>query len=98
MKETIKLNIVTPEYVWTGILKGEGWESRRFIFAVYCIFVFVFWKQPSLMFHVSYQNGGKILSAENLPEGEDDSGVNGAFFKTNYWWIKKNLAQMQSIK
>ena len=36
------------------------------------------------MFHVSYQNGGKILSAENLPEGEDDSGVNGAFFKTNY--------------
>ena len=33
------------------------------------------------MFHLSYQNGGKILSIEKPPEGEDDSGT------------KKHLAQ-----
>ena len=36
------------------------------------------------MFHFSYQNGGKILSIQK-PPGEDDSGINDAFFKTNYW-------------
>ena len=46
-------------YYWSGIWKEEGWESRRFMFAFYCI---LFWKRPPLMFHSSYQNGGKIVS------------------------------------
>ena len=35
--------------------------------------------------------------AVSLSEDEDDSGINDAFFKTNYW-IKKQLEQLQSIK
>ena len=49
-----------------GIWKGEGWESRKFVLAFYCIF---FWERLSLMFHPSYQNGGKILSIEKPPVG-----------------------------
>ena len=35
-----------------GIWKGEGWESRRFMFAFYSIFI---WRRPPLMFHLSRQ-------------------------------------------
>ena len=47
----------------------QGMEGRRvriaqIYFAFYCIF---FWKRPSLIFHPSYQNGGKILSTSSLP-------------------------------
>ena len=37
--------------IQSGIWKGEGWESRTFMFAFYCIF---FWKSPLLLFHPSY--------------------------------------------
>ena len=53
-------------YDFAGIWKEEGWELRRFMFALCCIF---FWKRSSLMFHPSYQNGGKIVSIEKLPVG-----------------------------
>ena len=49
----------TLGWVKPGIWKGEGWESHRFMFAFYGI---LFWKRLPLMFHPSYQNGGKILS------------------------------------
>ena len=52
-------------FVGGGICKG-GWESRRFMLTFYCIF---FWKRLSLMFHPSYQNGGKILSIETPSVG-----------------------------
>ena len=37
------------------------------------------------MFYLSYQNGGKILGMQSLPEGFDDSEINGEFIKTNNW-------------
>ena len=64
-----------------GIWKGEGWVSRRFMFTFYWIF---FWKWLPLMFHVSYQSGGKILSIENPPI-RTRWLRNGTFFKSNYW-------------
>ena len=42
--------------VTARIWKGEGWESRGFILEFYYIF---FWKRSPMMFHLSYQNGGK---------------------------------------
>ena len=49
------------EWFVSGIWKREEWESRRFMFAFYCIFFF--WKRPPLMFHPSYQNRGKVLTS-----------------------------------
>ena len=33
------------------------------------------------MSHLSYQNGGKLLSTEKLTGGADSSGINGTSFK-----------------
>ena len=49
-----------------GLWKWEGWESRRFMLAFYCIF---FWKWPPLIFHLIYHNGGKMLSIKKPPGG-----------------------------
>ena len=58
------IRIVTR--MWFYHEPGERWESRRFILVFYCIF---FGKRSSLMFHPSYQNGGKILSIVKPPVG-----------------------------
>ena len=72
------------------ILKWEGWESRRFMLAFYCIF---FWKRPPLMFHLSYQNGGKILKYSNadlkslpaLPSLHKNNVPNVSHYNTFYF-------------
>ena len=51
----IHKNLFKKPRIW----KGEGLESRRFMLAFYCIFR---WKRPPLMFHLSYQNGSKVLT------------------------------------
>ena len=48
-----------------GIWKRGGWKSRRFMLVFHYIF---FWKWLPLMFHLSYQNSGTILSIEK-PRG-----------------------------
>ena len=51
----------------------------------YVLFYFIFFRKSlPLMFYPSYQNGGKILGTEKLPQGEVDTGIDSAFFKTNY--------------
>ena len=69
-------------YGYAGILKGEGCESRRFMLAFSCIF---FWNRLSLMFHSSYQNGGKILSIKKPLREKMTQELIVRFLKTNYW-------------
>ena len=49
-------------------------------------FVLLYFLLKAAAFDVclSYQNGGKTLSIEKSPGGKRCSGINGAFFKTNY--------------
>ena len=49
------------------------------------------------MFHIIYQNGSKILSIETSPWGRNDLGTIGMFLKLIMEWIKRRLAQLQSI-
>ena len=50
------------------------------------------------MFHPSYQNGGKILSTGKPPVGIMTQELIALFLKLNTEYIKKHLAQLQSIK
>ena len=64
--------------------------------AFYSIFL---WNRPPLLFDLSYQNSDKILNIDKPLEWEEmTQELMARFLKLIIEWIKKHLAQLQSIK